>query len=300
MAPENRADVVFVDLPFTTYELGPRFKAAWNFKHVLSPYELHLGFRYMVAALRHEGFRAEILYQSDDPATATEDQLVQIAAETQPLILGFGSYEGSLRDTLGFIERARAAGNRSIVCLGGHLATFSCDEILSKYHELIDVICLGEGEHTIVELAAAARNKQSIYDIRGIAYYDAGEVVRTPPRPAEPDINSLPFPAIPEATKDTSADTPLFMITSRGCYGRCSFCRTSQLGSAWRARDAINVVDEIEEAYRQGVTTFEIVDDNFIGPGQRGKTRARAIATELKRRSTTWTKPRCDSCRRAG
>jgi anaerobic magnesium-protoporphyrin IX monomethyl ester cyclase len=76
----------------------------------------------------------------------------------------------------------------------------------------------------------------------------------------------------------------LFVITSRGCYGRCSFCRTSQLGESWRARDANNVVDELEQAYRLGVTTFEIVDDNFIGPGARGKVRAKAVAAELKRR----------------
>jgi anaerobic magnesium-protoporphyrin IX monomethyl ester cyclase len=285
MVPENGViDVLFVDLPFITYEFGPRFKAAWNFKPVLKPYELHLGFRYMVAALRSQGFLSDILYQSGERTAAAEDQLIRHAAEKQPLILGFGSYEGSLRETLGFIERARAAGNRSIICLGGHLATFSCDEILSQFHQLIDVVVLGEGEHTIVELAAAARRNEPLHDIKGIAYYDGARVVRTPPRPVERDINRFPFPAIAETVGPIDPDMPLFVITSRGCYGRCSFCRTSQLGDGWRARDARNVVDEFEYAYHRGVTTFEIVDDNFVGPGENGKSRARAIAAELRRR----------------
>ena len=44
------------------------------------------------------------------------------------------------------------------------------------------------------------------------------------------------------------------------------------------------MADDSEYAYRSGVTTFEIVDDNFIGPGELGKKRARAIAEELRRR----------------
>jgi radical SAM superfamily enzyme YgiQ (UPF0313 family) len=284
VAQEPSVDVVFVDLPFTTYELGARFKTAWNFKQVLSSHELHLGFRYMVAALRQQGFRSDILYESGEPGATTEDHLVRTIAEIQPLILGFGSYEGSLRETLAFIERVRAAGNQSIICLGGHLATFSCDEILSQFHELVDIVVLGEGEHTIVELAAAARRKQPLRSISGIAYYESGRVIKTQSRPAERDINRFPFPAIPIPLKPLDSDTPLFVISSRGCYGRCSFCRTSQLGDGWRARDASNVVDELECAYRLGVTTFEFVDDNFIGPGERGKARARAIAEELRRR----------------
>jgi hypothetical protein len=60
--PTADVDVLFVDLPFNSYELGRRFKELWSFKQVLSPYETHLGFRYMVAALRTHGFRSEIIF----------------------------------------------------------------------------------------------------------------------------------------------------------------------------------------------------------------------------------------------
>lgn len=278
-------DVQFVDLSYTTYEMGALYKAALNSKVFLTPNELHLGFRYMVAMLRSQGLRADILYQDGRPGTATDDDLLRIIARTKPNILGFGSYEGSLGDTLQFVRRVRATGSRSLICMGGHLATFSCDDILRNFHDLIDIVVLGEGEHTIVELARAVNRNQPVQAIPGIAYYDAGRIVRTQPRPVERDLNSFPFPAVPTMRDSSDKETPLFVITSRGCYGRCSFCRTSQLGDGWRPRDPKNVVDEFEHAHNLGVSLFEIVDDNFIGPGRQGKARATAIAAELSRRS---------------
>ena len=277
-------DVQFVDLSYTTYEMGALYKAALNTKVFLGPHELHLGFRYMVAMLRREGLRAEILYQDGRPGTANENELLQVIMKTKPNILGFGSYEGSLGDTLKFVRRVRAAGSHSLICLGGHLATFSCEDILYNFHDLIDVVVLGEGEHTIVELAWAVKRNRAIQTIPGIAYYYAGRIVRTQPRAVESDLNCFPFPAVPTRNDSSDKETPLFVITSRGCYGRCSFCRTSQLGDGWRPRDPKNVVDEFEYAYSLGVNTFEIVDDNFIGPRKQGKARATAIAAELKRR----------------
>jgi radical SAM superfamily enzyme YgiQ (UPF0313 family) len=265
--------------------MGALYKAALNAKVYLSPHELHLGFRYMVATLRSQGFRADILYQDGRPGTATEDDLLQIIMKTKPRILGFGSYEGSLGETLQFVRRVRATGSRSLICLGGHLATFSCEDILHSFHDLIDVVVLGEGEHTIVELAQAVNRNQPVQAIPGIAYYDDGQIVRTQPRRVERDLNCFPFPAVPARNDLSDKEAPLFVITSRGCYGRCSFCRTSQLGDSWRPRDPKNVVDEFEHAYSLGVNVFEIVDDNFIGPGKQGKARATAIAGELGRRN---------------
>ena len=91
--PSTPLDVQFVDLSYTTYEMGALYKTALNAKVYLSPHELHLGFRYMVAMLRSQGLRAAILYQDGRPGTATEDDLLQIIARTKPSILGFGSYE---------------------------------------------------------------------------------------------------------------------------------------------------------------------------------------------------------------
>ncbi len=69
MDPARQADsvdVLFVDLPFNSHERGRRFKELWSYKQVLSPYETHLGFRYLVVVLRANGFRSEIIFPSDE------------------------------------------------------------------------------------------------------------------------------------------------------------------------------------------------------------------------------------------
>lgn len=277
-------DLLFVDLPFETYEFGRRFKPDKSFERMLNPYELHLGFRYMVSFLKDYGYSADILYPGKEKTITSQNDLLRSIMEIRPAVLGFGSYEGSLKETLMFIKRIRAHGVKSLICLGGHLATFSYNEILRDHHDLIDVIVIGEGEHTIVELVDSVKKNQGISGIAGIAYYDGDHLVTSEKRPAEPDINRFPFPFVEITDVWKNTTEPLFITTSRGCYGTCSFCRSSHLGERWRARDPKNVVDEIEHAYRQGISLFEMVDDNFLGPGIMGETRAMAIAREIQNR----------------
>jgi radical SAM superfamily enzyme YgiQ (UPF0313 family) len=277
-------DVLFVDLPFNTYELGRRFQAAWSHKETLSPHELHLGFRYMVSSLRAAGHSADIVFPALENGLTTRHKLAAAIREIDPRVLGFTSYEGSLGEAMRFIRRLRSGGVTSLVCLGGHLATFSYSEILRDFHDLVDMIVLGEGEQAIIEIAAAVKEGRGFQHIAGLAWFDArqGRVVTTARRPIERNIDRLPFPMLPQAAVDP--DVPLFLTTSRGCYGNCSFCRSTHFGERWRARDPRNVVNEIEQACAAGVTTFEMVDDNFLGPGPAGKRRAAAVAAEIVRR----------------
>lgn len=274
-------EVLFVDLPFNTYELGREFKAAWRSKRSVAPHELHLGFRYMVAALRAAGHSADILFPREN-GRGDSDLLREIVTR-QPRILGFTSYEGSLREAFRFIRRARNRGVKSLICMGGHLATFSYADILREHGDLVDVIALGEGEQTIIDLVSVANDQRPIESVAGIAFVRDGRMIVTPPRPVLRDIDSLPFPILANVI-DNPSTAPLFMITSRGCYAHCSFCRTSYFGERWRARDPVQVVDEIERSVARGLRTFEFVDDNFLGPGRAGRRRAVAIADEIKRR----------------
>jgi radical SAM superfamily enzyme YgiQ (UPF0313 family) len=152
-----RTDVLFVDLPFTTYELGRRFKSAWQFRSELTPYELNLGFRYMVAALRAEGYRAEILYPSRALGIVDRRSLIRAIRRMNPRIIGFTTYEGSVRELLHVIRRLSPREWDCRVVLGGHLATFSFAEILRDFPDLVDAIVLGDGERAICEIAEAVR-----------------------------------------------------------------------------------------------------------------------------------------------
>lgn len=277
-------DVLFVDLPFNTYELGRHFKAAWAHKRVVAAPELHLGFRYMTSRLRKAAYSADILFPAEEDPHITTDGLITTIVKLQPMVLGFTSYEGSLNETMRFIRRCKQRGVRSFICIGGHLATFSYEDILRDHADLVDAIVIGEGEATIVELTQAIKDGSSHTSISGIAYVRDGLVFTTPPRRPAERVGDYPFPIRPTVAAADRASSPLFMITSRGCYAHCSFCRASQLGDKWRPREPTEVVDEIEEAYRQGWRIFEIVDDNFLGPGRLGRRRAVEFAKAIAAR----------------
>jgi radical SAM superfamily enzyme YgiQ (UPF0313 family) len=51
------------------------------------------------------------------------------------------------------------------------------------------------------------------------------------------------------------------MITSRGCPYNCLFCFTK--GRRFRQRSPENVIQELEECVRMGITEFEFYDDTF-------------------------------------
>lgn len=278
------ADVVFVDLPFNSYELGHRFKSAWSYKQSISPYEVHLGYRYMAANLLAHGYRAEIVYPSPNSGL-TKARLARHVCAAQPRLVGLTSYEGSLRESIDFIARLKSLGLLAVICMGGHLATFSCEDVFRFGRGLIDVVVLGEGEHTIVDLIRAIKNGQDLAAVPGIAFLSDGGLIRTAPRAPEQEIDSFPFPVVYGSGHQNNDQAPLFLTTSRGCYGRCSFCRSSSLSQSWRPRTPTNIVDEIERAVAMGVTTLEFVDDNFLGPGQRGKIRALTVANEIRRRN---------------
>jgi radical SAM superfamily enzyme YgiQ (UPF0313 family) len=81
---------------------------------------------------------------------------------------------------------------------------------------------------------------------------DEGQAVHTPVRPYL-DANELPFPAWhyidPRWYRDAGKRFPFItLISGRGCFGRCTFCRDVPLmeGRKLRMRDPELVVDEIE------------------------------------------------------
>lgn len=155
------------------------------------------------------------------------------------------------------------------VVLGGVHPTFMYNQILAECPE-VDVIVIGEGEITMLELVKALNSDKKNVDfknIRGLAFRIGRKIVRTQPRPLINDLDALPFPArhlIPMHRYREMEDSTT-IITSRGCTFGCVFCSST---SFWqrklRMRSAKNVVDELEEVvvkYRFPIINF--ADDVF-------------------------------------
>ncbi len=131
-----------------------------------------------------------------------------------------------------------------------------------------DVLVYGEGEITTVELMEVfVKGTRSLEQVDGIYYKDNGRIVKNPPRELIKDLDSLPFP-MPDPVYAHHPRRAI--LTSRGCYYRCTFCsQSSILGHNVRFRSPKNVVDEIEYWYKQGIKSFIIQDSTFTSNIQR-------------------------------
>jgi len=169
---------------------------------------------------------------------------------------------------------ASIAKKRGIVTvLGGYHPTAIPDELLS--HKQVDMVVRGEGELTMKELV----QRGSPEGVLGISYKENNKVIHNPDRPLIGDLGSLPFPArhlrrhkyTSPLIRDREVDE---IHTSRGCWGRCTFCcEPSMSRSRQRYRSPENVIEEIDQIYNvihKGKPLCILIGDpNFMGDAKR-------------------------------
>jgi radical SAM superfamily enzyme YgiQ (UPF0313 family) len=185
---------------------------------------------------------------------------------------------GFVKEMIGIIKDL---DNAIKIVVGGVHASFCCSQMLEQYGA--DVIVIGEGEVTIAELCLALETGASLDSVNGIAYLVHGAVKLNPPREVIYNLDELPIPDYTYARPFIESTGMGFLITSRGCPVRCTFCSTSSFwGQKVRMNSVSRVVDEMEmmlSNYRVRKIFFE--DDTFnLGIG-----RVKEICNEILRRN---------------
>jgi len=159
--------------------------------------------------------------------------------------------------------RAEAPSTR--IVLGGVHPTVLPEEVLSE--PAIDVAARGEGERTIVELAA----EKPLEEVAGISFRMDGTVFHTVDRRLIEDLNTLPFPAyhlLPMSKYRPAAGAAkrlpaTSVLATRGCPSRCTFCYRL-CGRRLRVRSGRKVAEEVKLLQdRYGVREICFYDDIF-------------------------------------
>jgi len=178
--------------------------------------------------------------------------------------------------------------------LYGHFPTFAYKELLANY-PFVDSVTIGEPETTFLEISDAVtnnKNTSALYTINGLAFNYANnkreegilnpDVTLNKPRKPVSNLDNIPFPYRNdfELTKKKGIST--FILASRGCYGKCTFCYLDNFygeESSWRGRRPENVFNEICDIYDNlEERYFYFADANFFGPGKKGRERACELA----------------------
>ena len=162
-----------------------------------------------------------------------------------------------------------------LTVVGGPHATVVPVEFLEEARN-VDVAVIGEGEHTMLDIAKFFEGNKRINDVQGIAFRKDEKVALNSPRPYIKNLDELPYPAYhlvdmeqylsPKKVEYRSfQDRALSMITSRGCPFNCSFCSVHlHMGKTFRAHSVDYVVDHLEHVVNKyRVKTIYFEDDNL-------------------------------------
>lgn len=269
--------------PFSDSVLSPRVLL------VGPELEENLGLRCIAAALQADGVAVDI---APFDAMAALPGLVAQAIRLDPDLIAVSlAFQWRAHDVLALAVALREAGYAGHITAGGHFATFCWQEILASFPE-IDSICLGEAEHTAVELTRAVTRATPLGAVAGLALRRPdGTPFETADRP-QPDVDRLPDPDRRGTPAECLGHPIASLVASRGCYGRCTFCciaawhERANDGRRWRLRRPEAVADEMAWLYhRQGARIFIFHDDNFLPPGHpRALERIEALAQALAAR----------------
>ncbi|MGH7871526.1 MAG: B12-binding domain-containing radical SAM protein [Candidatus Binatia bacterium] len=191
---------------------------------------------------------------------AIESEIAAIA----PDVVGISSlFTPYFREGLEVAARAKNRGN-PIVVIGGSHASAVPESLLASPN--VDYVIRGEGERPFVEFLRCLENRISVDDVPGLAYKRGAEILLNPIGENFP-IDDLPIPDLSDFSPATYslAGKPLtFMITSRSCPHKCSFCSVhTTFGTNYRRRSLENVLEEVELRYEQGYRVIDFEDDNL-------------------------------------
>jgi len=191
-----------------------------------------------------------------------------------PWILGITTTTENRFDSFKLASLAKKINPEIVTVLGGPHVSMAKEDTL-EYIKDVDVVVLGEGERTILELAEAVDSGKDLSPIKGLLFRKDGEIIFTGAREKIEDLDTLPYPArhlVPIdkynftiQTRDGRRRKAQNVMTSRGCPFNCYFCATpSNWGRKMRGHSPERVIDEIEQLIDQYGTDFIwFYDDTF-------------------------------------
>jgi radical SAM superfamily enzyme YgiQ (UPF0313 family) len=158
-------------------------------------------------------------------------------------------------------DHSRRLFPESTIVVGGPHATIFPEEMLRELP--VDVVVVGEGDLTVVELASALEAGADLSTVKGIRFKRNGSVIDTGPGPMLQHLDDLPMPAW--HLVDPLKHYYVYIIESYGCPFRCTFCYT-HLHGQFRTKSPARVVEDIEYmAELHGIRMFKFWDDLPFG-----------------------------------
>ncbi|MEM4266973.1 MAG: cobalamin-dependent protein, partial [Candidatus Nanoarchaeia archaeon] len=199
-----------------------------------STYPSDQGIRHVSSMLKKHGHKVKIFFlpeaenYSKKYSKKVLSQLFEMCKDFD--IIGISSYASTSVRAIQVVNHLKPL-NKPIIWGGIH-ATISPDKCI----EHVDLVCVGEGELTMLELLEKLEKKQDITKIQNLWVRKDGKIYKNEIRKLIEDLDSLPPPDydiedhyILERNKivqfeERHLNGMIFFQTERGCPNACAYC----------------------------------------------------------------------------
>ena len=204
--------------------------------------EVPLGLLYLSSVLKEQGHETRLLSLNscrvsagDTLQTALEKNLQEQLTGFKPDMVGFSVMSTAVNMCLRLACIAKERG--CFVIFGGPHPTVDPEGTISQ--KAVDAVCIGEGEHALLELVTRLNKNENITNIQNIWVKNQDRVHRNGMRSLIHNLDSLPFPdrdlldlgsLDPKSMKFKGAN----FVTGRGCPYKCSYCINAHLQTLYR------------------------------------------------------------------
>ena len=243
------------------------------------------GIRTISSVLKKAGHDVKIIFMaySEDYSKFYRrrelSQLLSLCKDSD--LIGLSSYASTAPRTIQIIKFFEKKQLKTPLVLGGVHATISPESCI-KY---VDIVCVGEGEEAIIELAKAIEKKKSIKKIKNLWIKEGEKIIKNPVRPAIENLDKLPFADYDirnhyilenhnlRKFREEDLIGQIFFLTGRGCPYGCTYCSNNLLNELykgktkkvvrWHSTDyIINCILDLKKRFRT-LHYFDIRDDTF-------------------------------------
>ncbi len=199
----------------------------------------------------------------------------------KPHLIGFSVVEPTYVLAEQLLDSIKDLKGDSKVIFGGVFAILAKNKIIE--HPLVDMVCYGEGERTIVEVAEHISKNANMKDVDNLVIKEEGEIFCNKKSPLM-DLDKLPYLDFSLFEKERfykpMGGKVLKMLPvefARGCPYVCTYCSSPSLakifkecGRWYREKSIERIVNEIEfylEKYK--VEYFYFISESFLNMSEK-------------------------------
>ncbi len=225
----------------------------------------------IAAPLLKAGYTVKVF---DQRTEAINKKLLAQYLSDDTLCVGISTMTGTqIRNAIYLAREVREITNGKVpIVWGGPHPSVTPEQTLKS--DCVDVVVIGEGDESFLELVHAFDHNEPLRKIKGIMYQDGSKCIRTESRPLLDVDTLLPTPwELIDVEKYVHRDMYLsnkirvmdIGQTSRGCPFNCAFCSSASIRERkWRAINVEKTIDFVtNDVKRFNLDGIWLRDDEF-------------------------------------